>query len=148
MFEGKKSAGGSPASSSFFQNLLMFGLYKRNQGRITRQVTFFAIAIGIGIGAWRFSDMWPRSDVALHMIVPSVVALAGAWLAYRLVNMTSFADFLIAVEAEMGKVSWPTRSELVRGSVVVLIMLVFLATLLYFFDVVWQIVFTKIFHLG
>ena len=33
------------------------------------------------------------------------------------VNLPVFADFLIAVEAEMNKVSWPTRGELFRGSV-------------------------------
>ena len=34
--------------------------------------------------------------------------------------MPAFADFLIAVEAEMNKVSWPTRTELFRGSMVVI----------------------------
>ena len=33
------------------------------------------------------------------------------WFAYRLVNLSSFADFLIAVEVEMTKVSWPSRDR-------------------------------------
>ena len=33
---------------------------------------------------------------------------AGLWASYRLVNVPAVADFLIAVEAEMNKVSWPT----------------------------------------
>jgi hypothetical protein len=36
---------------------------------------------------------------------------AGLWSVYRLVNMPRFADFLIAVESEMAKVSWPTGGE-------------------------------------
>ena len=48
---------------------------------------------------------------------------AFLWVSYRVVNVPSFADFLIAVEAEMNKVSWPTRTELFRSSMVVLIMM-------------------------
>ncbi len=39
--------------------------------------------------------------------------MVGLWLCFRLVNMPRFADFLIAVEAEMNKVSWPTRPRVV-----------------------------------
>ena len=52
--------------------------------------------------------------------------------------MPSFADFLIAVEAEMNKVSWPTRTELVRSSLVVIFLMFFMALILVFFDVFWQ----------
>ena len=41
-----------------------------------------------------------------------------------------FADFLIAVEAEMAKVSWPTRSELIHSSLVVIITIIGLAAML------------------
>ena len=57
-------------------------------------------------------------------VVPHWLLLAAfVWVSYRLVNFPSFADFLIAVEAEMNKVSWPTRVELFRSSIVVLIMM-------------------------
>ena len=38
--------------------------------------------------------------------------------------MPAFADFLIAVEAEMNKVSWPTRHELIRASMVVMLVMI------------------------
>ena len=42
------------------------------------------------------------------VLVAFVAVLAfGLWLGYRIVNVPQFADFLIAVEAEMNKVSWP-----------------------------------------
>jgi len=53
----------------------------------------------------------------------------------------AFADFLIAVEAEMNKVSWPSRRELMRGSAVVLLTIIFLAAILYLFDAVWRFIF-------
>jgi preprotein translocase subunit SecE len=49
--------------------------------------------------------------------------------------MPAFADFLISVEGEMNKVSWPSRSELFRASIVVMVVIFFLAFLLYGYDV-------------
>ena len=49
-----------------------------------------------------------------------------------------FADFLIAVEAEMNKVSWPTRGELFRASMVVLIEIFALAIVLTAYDLFWN----------
>ena len=37
----------------------------------------------------------------------------------------------------MSKVSWPTKTELVRGSIVVLITIIFLAVFLFMFDLAW-----------
>ena len=38
---------------AIFQELLSVGIYKRSQGRITRQVTFAALAIAISLGFFR-----------------------------------------------------------------------------------------------
>jgi len=46
------------------------------------------------------------------------------------------------VEAEMNKVSWPTRGELFRASMVVLVTIFLLAVVLWLFDVVWGYVFS------
>jgi preprotein translocase subunit SecE len=59
------------------------------------------------------------------------------WAAYRIVNLPVFADFLIAVEAEMNKVSWPSWSELVRWSMVVIIVIFSIGFLLAAFDMFW-----------
>jgi len=55
-----------------------------------------------------------------------------------LVQMPSFADFLISVEAEMNKVSWPAWSELIRASIVVILLIFILAGILFFYDVAWS----------
>ena len=133
----------------FFEELLHVGIYKRNQGRITRQVTWGAIALGIAVGCWRLSwtlldnrlDRWLDFPL-LSGVFPSLLAVASWWMAYRLVNLPRFADFLIAVEAEMNKVSWPTRGELYRSSVVVLLLIFVLAAVLFGYDAFWSGLFT------
>lgn len=76
--------------------------------------------------------------------IPGAVLIAGLWFGYRVVNWPRFADFLIAVEAEMNKVTWPSKDELIRASIVVIFTIFFLAVALFLFDIVWQQVFTFI----
>lgn len=139
-------------AGGFMTELFQFGLYKRNQGRITRQVTFAAIAVTVGLGAWRLfetqlTETWLNWIAALPkasgmFFFPVVLLVIGVWFAYRLVNLHNFADFLIAVEAEMNKVSWPSRGELFRSSAVVIFVIILLALCLFSFDVIWQFLFT------
>ena len=129
---------------AFFQELLHARVYKRTQGRITRQVTFAALAIGLGVGMWQLSQAMIQTPPAARFGAPGGVLLIGLWIAYRSVNFPSFADFLIAVEAEMNKVSWPTRAELFRASLVVLFTIFALAALLAAYDFIWRWLFTKV----
>jgi preprotein translocase subunit SecE len=122
--------------NGFWRDMFQIGLYKRSQGRIMRQLTFAAVAIVIVLGAWRIGTY--GATPLYRFGIPIALALVGLWLSFRLVNMPRFADFLIAVEAEMSKVSWPTRKELFRGSVVVIVTIVVLATVLVVFDLFWQ----------
>ena len=122
---------------AFFQEMLRVGIYKRSQGRITRQVTFAALAIAIALGLLRLSSICTGKGLEYQFALPGLLLLAGLWASYRVVNVPSFADFLIAVEAEINKVSWPSRHELVRASVVVLILIFSLAIILAVYDVFW-----------
>ena len=92
------------------QELLQVGIYKRSQGRIARQVTCIAIWVALAIGAYRLYDVGGLR-LPYKYVVPAAVLLVGAWFGYRIVNYPPFADFLIAVEAEMNKVTWPTTTE-------------------------------------
>jgi preprotein translocase subunit SecE len=145
------------ATGQFVGELFQAGLYKRNQGRITRQVTFGAIAVIAAVGCWKMSVELETYDwfgsVArslgteiglLSLTVAGVVFVLATWIAYRLVNMPRFADFLISVEAEMNKVSWPTRPELMRASLVVLFTIFFLAAVLFMFDLGWMWLFQRL----
>ena len=125
---------------AFFHELFRGGLYKRNQGRIARQVTAVAVAVVIGVGAWVLSA-WSGARTESRLVefgVPLALAMVGMWAAYRLVNVPAFADFLISVEAEMNKVSWPSRMELFRASIVVLVVIFVLAAVLFAYDLFWR----------
>ncbi len=133
--------------NGFLHELRNVGVYKRSQGRITRQVTWAAMAGAVAIGFWRLSQTMVEQwgwDRMLGLSVPTVLTGIGCWIAYRLVNYPRFADFLIAVEAEVNKVSWPTRGELVRASLVVLFTIGVLAAVLAGFDIAWTVVFRDV----
>lgn len=150
MAEKKEVASTRSPVSDWFQ----FGVYKRSQGRIARQITFFAILATIAVGCWRISEYLYSSQYLrgfgqpVYVGIPAVVLAVGIWISFRLVNLPRFADFLIAVEAEMNKVSWPTRSELMRSSVVVIVLLLLLTAILFVFDIVWQAFFRFLGVLG
>jgi preprotein translocase SecE subunit len=239
---------------AFFYELVHVGIYKRTQGRITRQVTFAALALTLALGLWRLGSLLqgldpivtaapaqvactavegrvaadgevrikgaagseivavrkgdsladvaaaidakqgatgvaatmqgekmelsstkigskgfvqiepagaflveegPRGadgvargrdslNLGLRFLIPGVLLVASMWGSYRLVNVPGFADFLIAVEAEMNKVSWPTRVELFRASMVVMILIFSLAIVLAAFDSFWRILLVKV----
>lgn len=120
------------------QELFQVGLYKRTQGRITRQVTFAALAMAIFLGCWRLYDAWTDQNFLLQYVIPGTLLASGWWLSYRIVNWPRFADFLIAVEAEMAKVTWPSRRELWRSAAVVLITMFVLTVILLAYDILWK----------
>jgi preprotein translocase subunit SecE len=128
-------------SGSIVRELFQTGMYKRNQGRMARSLTAVAIGVVSLLAAWRIS-MFAGSDSQplWRLYIPSAVVLGGCWLAYRVVNWPSFADFLISVEAEMAKVSWPSRVELFRSVAVVVFLLVLLVLFLFVADLFWAIV--------
>ena len=130
------------AAGMWLGELFAFHVYKRSQGRVTRQATFAALAITVALGAWRFYNHFgPALQQGRGYAIAGFLLAAGLWLAYRVVNVPRFADFLIAVEAEINKVSWPSRSELYRSSAVVIFVIFAMAALLFGFDLVWNFVF-------
>jgi len=118
--------------------LFQVGLYKRTQGRIARQLTFAALLGAVLIGCWRLSTLFMDHGGGLRYGLPLGLIALGAWCAFRVVNLPKFADFLIGVEAEMAKVSWPTRAELVRSSIVVMVVIFGLAAILALYDLFWN----------
>ena len=75
--------------------------------------------------------------VAFPYLVAGVILLFGLWFGYRLVHWTTFADFLISIEGEMAKVSWPGKTELWSSTIVVLTVFLCLAGIIYVFDLMW-----------
>lgn len=151
-------------SRSLWGDLLSFSVYKRNQGRVTRQATFAALAITLAVGVWRLAQLIPLwfassgSATAglpagvdmgvVRFLVPGLLLAAGLWFCYRLVNVPRFADFLISVESEMAKVSWPTGDEVVRSSAVIIFLIFALSAILAGYDLFWWFVLRYVLKIG
>jgi preprotein translocase subunit SecE len=124
--------------SSFWAALMHAGLYKRNQGRLARQLTAGAVLVAVLLIAWAMPlHLLSGAEPWLRYGLPTIVALGGAWAAYRLVNYPPFADFLIDVEGEMAKVSWASSDEIKRATAVVLVTMGTLSLVLFLYDLVW-----------
>ena len=123
---------------------------------MARQATFFALLAVAAVGAWTMSagatpefgayfvppGMRERvsPEVVAKYVLPMIVLAIGAWAAFRVVNVPRFAEFLISVENEMNKVSWPSRQELFRASLVVLVVIFLLTAILFVYDFVLKAV--------
>jgi preprotein translocase subunit SecE len=125
--------------TTILRELVHVGVYKRSQGRITRQVTFAALLATIALGLLRLSLTMTGKGQGYQLGLPFLLLALGAWVSYRVVNIPAFADFLIAVEAEMNKVSWPSRTELFRATMVVLIVIFAVGFYLAGCDMFWKI---------
>ena len=75
---------------------------------------------------------------SVQFTVPLLLLAVALWLAWRIVNVPAFADFLIATEAEMNKVSWTTQRRLIQDTIVVLVTVVLMAFFLAFCDLSWK----------
>jgi preprotein translocase subunit SecE len=140
----------SASGRSLLQELFAGSLYKQRQGRIVRQLTCLAMWLTLWLGGWQFYEVLNSGVYGINnwasfryiaILGPALMIGLGMWFAFRVVNWPKFADFLISVEAEMTKVSWPTKTELYRASMVVIFTMAFMAVLLFAYDLVWQAIF-------
>ncbi|MDO5552684.1 MAG: preprotein translocase subunit SecE [Planctomycetia bacterium] len=135
---------------SLIQELLKVSLYKPNQGKIARRLTFLGLLVIFLAGSWciirdhMFS--WLSTDALgdPSMLVALVNILFFGWFSWRLVNFAPFADFLVSVEAEMTKVSWPSKTELFSTTKVVMIFMVLFIALIYVYDFVFNVLFSAV----
>ena len=123
-----------------------FEIYKRGQGRYVRIGTFAGVtAVGL-IGAVFLSGwigaLTDNVNPYVSYGVPIVLVLALALLMLWVVNRPNTADFMIATESEMKKVSWSSRKEVVGSTKVVIVATFILAIILFGVD----FLFTLIFH--
>jgi preprotein translocase SecE subunit len=131
--------------------------YKKNQGVRVRRGTILGVLVLAGCGIYTllahktldttgsrdlvytlpFSSISLRVLPDLRFTVPLLLGAASLWFAYRLVNYPTFADFLIATEAEINKVSWTSRRRLIQDTVVVLTTVILLTVFIFVVDLLW-----------
>ncbi len=129
---------------------MIFNIYKRGQGKYTRLCSAFAGAIFAGLGClqlykkleaveWglsRKAALWVATMVPFGLFV--VFALLISWL----INKASVADFLIAAEGEMKKVSWSSKQEIAVSTFIVIVFVIMMASLLGTTDLGFRTFFT------
>jgi preprotein translocase SecE subunit len=137
--------------------------YKPNQGLWVRRLTILGLLAILGTGIWHFVPasgaistaaiqalkirvpfLYFEGKAAFAHLLPNaailgpiIMAVAAFWLSWRAVNFPMFADFLIASEAEMNKVSWTSRKRLIQDTIVVLTTVVLFTFFLLAIDQVW-----------
>ncbi|MEZ6123975.1 MAG: preprotein translocase subunit SecE [Planctomycetaceae bacterium] len=122
--------------------LFRAALFKPTQGKLVRQSTFIALAAVAAFGCFALSNgPLGAADQVQRLGVPIVVWLVCCWVAFRVVNIPKFAEFLISVESELDKVIWPGRRQVMQSTVVVIVTMLFLGTFLAVVDVLWKLFF-------
>lgn len=136
----------SSSSRSLLTEMFAGSIYKGRQGRIVRQLTCLTVWLASVVGAWQLyealaSGLFGEISWLTAVAVSTVAGFIGVWFGFRIVNWPKFADFLISVESEMTKVSWPSKNELYRAAIVVIFTMALMAITLFLFDLLWQVVF-------
>jgi len=133
--KGKK---GGIRPDSFLATLLSNQPYKPRQGRQARLWTFIGFGTLALIGIWRVYETLEGVDLTIRAAIAGLAIAGFGWVLYRLVHYPAFADFLIATQAEMNKVSWITKDDLKRATTVVLTTVLLLTVFLFAIDQVWM----------
>lgn len=125
--------------------------YKWGQGKNTRLYSAAAVSLITAIGCWRLYDKLQAGlnteqalGLWLSVVIPLGLFAAFGLLVYWLVNRASVADFLIAAEGELKKVSFSTRHEIFVSTTVVIIVVILLAILLGVFDLLFTLFFGNV----
>ena len=74
-------------------------------------------------------------------MIPVGLCVILSWVIFWLLNKPSIADFMIAAEGEIKKVSWSTFKEVVASTTVVICVVIVMATGLAFIDLLFNMVF-------
>jgi len=125
---------------------MVFDIYKRGQGKHTRLCSAFGMVLIIGLGCWRLYVKLEGADLGLwfETMVPAGLFVGLTLLVFWLVNRAAIADFMIAAEGEMKKVSWSSRKEVAVSTFIVIWVVIITALLLGVTDLVFNMVFRRL----
>jgi preprotein translocase subunit SecE len=137
--KGTATPGPRRRFAPFLANLVRTTPYKPMQGWYARLWTGVGLGALLAVGIWRSFELargW--SNPLARLGIPALVGAALAWLVIRLIQYPPFADFLIATEAEMNKVSWTSKADLQRATSVVLVTVALMSVFLFGVDWIWS----------
>ena len=134
--------------------------YKKGQGSTGRLI---ALVCCVGLVLWGGHSLWTLLEgyaaltkellvlphtglqIDLALIIALVVAIAGIVGVAWLFNRPKLVDLLVETEAEMKKVSWPSRQEAWNSAVIVVVTVIVLMSLLFVYDFVLNQILKQLF---
>jgi preprotein translocase subunit SecE len=130
----------------------IFGIYKSGQGKYTRMLSSLGFGLIIVIGCYRLYktlqmidwEGWgltQRASLWVSTMIPAVLFVVLTFLIFRLINRPTIADFMIAGEGEMKKVSWSSRKEIVASTFIVIVVVITMGVLLGAADLFFRVFF-------
>jgi len=127
---------------------VIFDIYKRGQGKYTRLCSAFGAAIIAALGCLQLYNKLEATDLGLWIetMVPAGLFVGLAVLIFWLINKSAAADFLISAEGEMKQVIWSSRKEIMVSTAVVIVVVIIMATLLGFTDLIFARLFMWLLH--
>ena len=119
-----------------------FKIYKRGQGYWTRLGTGLALFAITAVGSYILhGKLIVYGNLLLETLVPVGVCVVFGLFVFWLVNKPSVADFMIAAEGEVKKVSWSSRREIFVSTVIVICVVAIMSSLLYVADILLTVLF-------
>ncbi|MHC5119208.1 MAG: preprotein translocase subunit SecE [Planctomycetota bacterium] len=120
-------------------------IYKQGQGKNSRLWTAMVLLVIVAAGCWRLHlKLQTQDNVWLETLVPALICAVFAAIIYWVSNRPVVADFLIAAEGEIKKVSWSSRKEIVNSTMIVITVVAILATGIGLVDLGFQIFFRQV----
>jgi preprotein translocase SecE subunit len=125
---------------------MVFDIYKRGQGKYTRLCSAFGAEIVAALGCLQLYSKLQAGDLGLWVetMVPAGLFAATSVLIWWLVNKPAVAEFMIAAEGEMKKVSWSTKKEIAVSTFIVVAVVIIIAVLLGAVDLGFGLFFTEV----
>ena len=123
-------------------------IYKRGQGYYTRLYTAL-VAFGIlATGCYAlYRQLQGSGNIWVQAFVPAGVCVGFSWLIFWVVNKPNIADFMIAAEGEVKKVSWSSKKEIIASTMVVIVVVTMMALMLFLADAFFAFMFQEVLKL-
>lgn len=123
-------------------------IYKRGHGYHTRLWTAIACLFLAAIGCYKLhARLSLVGNPWIQNLTPAILWAVLAWFVYWASNRPSLADFLIAAEGELKKVSWSTKQQVVASTIIVVFVVALMSVLLGAVDVIFRLFFDVVIKL-
>ncbi len=123
----------------------MIQIYKKGQGKYTRVITFASVlglSLIVAVATSEFLKVYTLTSPPLVRFgIPTLMVIAVGVMMLLLINRPKTADFLIATEGEMKKVSWSSKKEIIGSTKVVIVTTFILAAILFGVDMLFIFLF-------